>query len=66
MTPRLRDMMVENLTGVPQRGSRSFKNFNDAVDVIVESARILIKNKIVPEGTTQTVRMAFKEVGLPT
>lgn len=40
-------------------------NFNDAVDVIVESARILTKNKVVPEGTTQTVRKAFAEVGLP-
>ncbi len=39
--------------------------FNDAVDVIVESARIMTRNGIVPEGTTQTVRMGFKEVGLP-
>jgi len=41
-------------------------DFNDAVDVIVESARILTKTNVVPEGTTQTVRMAFGEVGLPT
>lgn len=41
-------------------------DFNDAVDVIVESARVLTKNNEVPEGTTQTVRYAFSEVGLPT
>ncbi len=41
-------------------------DFNDAVEVIVESARVLIKAGVVPEGTTQTVRLAFKEVGLPT
>ena len=40
-------------------------DFNDAVDVIVESARTLIRDGVVPEGTTQTVRLAFKEVGLP-
>ena len=39
--------------------------FNDAVDVIAESARILTKNKKVPLGSTQNVRAAFKEVGLP-
>ena len=38
---------------------------NDAVDVIVESARIMTKTGVVPEGTTQTVRLGFKEVGLP-
>jgi len=41
-------------------------NFIDAADVIVESTRTLIKNDVVPEGTTQTVRMAFKQVGLST
>jgi Zn-dependent metalloprotease len=40
--------------------------FNDAVDVIAESARILTKNGKVPPGSTQTVRAAFKAVGLPT
>jgi len=40
-------------------------NFNDAVDVFVESARTMTKDGVVPLGTTQTVRMAFKEVGLP-
>lgn len=40
--------------------------FNDAVDVISESARILTKNKKVPLGSTQVVRSAFKAVGLPT
>ena len=39
--------------------------FNDAVEVITESARILTKAGEVPQGTTQTVRLAFKEVGLP-
>ena len=42
----------------------STADFNDAVEVIAESARILTKNGEVPEGTTQTVRLAFKEVGL--
>lgn len=39
-------------------------NFNDAVDRIANSARILVKNGDVPLGTTQVVRGAFKEVGL--
>ena len=39
--------------------------FNNAVAVIVESARILTKDGQVPFGSTQTVRSAFKEVGLP-
>lgn len=40
--------------------------FNDAVAVITDSARILVKDKKVPLGSPQTVRAAFKEVGLPT
>lgn len=40
--------------------------FNDGVEVIAESARILTKNEKVPPGSTQTVRSAFKAVGLPT
>jgi Zn-dependent metalloprotease len=40
-------------------------DFNDAVEVLVESTRILTKNEVVPLGSTQTVRAAFKEVGLP-
>lgn len=40
--------------------------FNDAVEVISESARILTRDKKVPLGSTQTVRAAFKRVGLPT
>jgi Zn-dependent metalloprotease len=44
----------------------STAQFNDAVHVLVESTRIMVKNKAAPEGSTQTVRMAFKEVGLPT
>ncbi len=39
--------------------------FNDAVDVIVESARILTRQKQVPVGSTQQVRAAFRDVGLP-
>lgn len=43
----------------------STANFNDAVDVISNSARILTKEEKVPLGSTQTVRSAFKQVGLP-
>jgi Zn-dependent metalloprotease len=39
--------------------------FNDAVSVIAEAARLLTRDQKVPVGTTQTVRAAFKEVGLP-
>jgi Zn-dependent metalloprotease len=39
--------------------------FNDAVDVIVDSARILTRQKQVPIGSTQQIRAAFREVGLP-
>ena len=38
--------------------------FKDAVSVIVNSARLLVKNGKVPNGTTQVVRAAFKAVGL--
>jgi Zn-dependent metalloprotease len=38
--------------------------FKDAVEVIVDSARLLTKNNTVPLGSTQVVRSAFKEVGL--
>lgn len=38
--------------------------FSDAVTVIVEAARILTKDKAIPLGSVQTVRAAFKEVGL--
>ncbi|BAY08941.1 M4 family metallopeptidase [Calothrix sp. NIES-2098] len=40
-------------------------NFNDAVTVIVDSTRLLIKSGQVPVGSTQIVRSAFKAVGLP-
>jgi Zn-dependent metalloprotease len=43
----------------------STAKFNDAVEVIVESARMLTKQKQVPVGSTQRVRAAFREVGLP-
>jgi Zn-dependent metalloprotease len=39
-------------------------NFADAVQVLVNSAQILTKDKVVPLGSTQTVRAAFKSVGL--
>jgi Zn-dependent metalloprotease len=39
--------------------------FNDAVEVIVNSSRVLTKNNVVPLGSTQTVRAAFRDVGLP-
>ena len=40
-------------------------NFNDAVGIIVEAARLLTKDGKMPLGTTQKVRSAFKAVGLP-
>jgi Zn-dependent metalloprotease len=40
--------------------------FNDAVKVITRSAQILIIDEKVPKGSTQSVRSAFKAVGLPT
>lgn len=40
-------------------------NFNDAVEVFAHSARQLTKTNAVPLGSTQTVRFAFREVGLP-
>lgn len=42
----------------------STADFDDAVEVIVNSAQTLTNDKVVQEGTTQTVRLAFKEVGL--
>ena len=42
----------------------STANFADAVQVIVEAARILTKAGQVPLGSTQTVRSAFRAVGL--
>ena len=41
-------------------------NFNDAFTVIVDSARLLVKNGQIPKGSPQKIRAAFKEVGLPT
>lgn len=40
-------------------------NFNDAVAQIVKATQLLIKNKKIKSGSTQKVRAAFKEVGLP-
>ncbi len=40
-------------------------NFGDAVEIISHAARLLVKDRAVPEGSPQTVRLAFKEVGLP-
>jgi Zn-dependent metalloprotease len=39
--------------------------FNDAVAVMAESARLLVKAGQVPAGSPQKVRAAFKAVGLP-
>ncbi len=39
--------------------------FNDAVKVIVDAARLLTKDGKIPKGSTQKVRAAFQEVGLP-
>lgn len=39
--------------------------FNDAVAIIVDTARHLTKDDKIPLGSTQKVRAAFKEVGLP-
>jgi len=40
-------------------------NFNDAVKIIVETTRALVKDGTVPQGATQKVRTAFRDVGLP-
>jgi len=40
-------------------------DFNDAVDVLANAARTLTLHGKVSEGSTQTVRLAFKDVGLP-
>jgi Zn-dependent metalloprotease len=39
-------------------------NFADAVDVLVQSSRILTKGGVTPKGTPQAVRQAFHAVGL--
>ena len=39
--------------------------FSDAVEVLVESARLLVKSGQAPAGSPQVVRAAFKAVGLP-
>jgi Zn-dependent metalloprotease len=41
-------------------------DFNDAAEVIANSARVLTNNGEAPLGSTQVVRSAFKAVGLPT
>ena len=41
-------------------------DFNDAVVVIANSARILVHANEIQEGAPQIVRWAFREVGLPT
>jgi Zn-dependent metalloprotease len=43
----------------------STAKFNDAVEVIVDAARALTKENEAPVGSTQRVRAAFREVGLP-
>ncbi|XGB43364.1 MAG: M4 family metallopeptidase [Nodosilinea sp. LVE1205-7] len=41
-------------------------DFNTAVATLVQAARRLVKTGQVPRGSAQTVRAAFKAVGLPT
>lgn len=43
----------------------STATFNDAASVIANSARILVKEGSVTAGSPQTVRWAFREVGIP-
>ena len=43
----------------------STANFNDAFEQIVKASRILVKNEDVRKDSTQRVRTAFREVGLP-
>ncbi|RQW78860.1 MAG: peptidase M4 family protein [Methanothrix sp.] len=62
------DIGTENAAKIWYHGLQNlFPNatFNDAYNVITTSARILTKFKKVPDGSTQVVRKAFKEVGLP-
>lgn len=47
------------------RKLRRSADFNDAVEVIADSAQKLTKNKEVGVGAARTVRAAFKEVGPP-
>lgn len=39
--------------------------FNDAVAQIVKATQLLVKDKKIKSGSTQKVREAFREVGLP-
>lgn len=62
------DIGTENAVSIWYHALRSLwptANFNDALNVISHSARLLTKAGKVPEGSTQAVRLAFKEVGLP-
>lgn len=43
----------------------STANFNDAFEQIVKASRILVKNKDVRKDSTQRVRTAFRQVGIP-
>ncbi|HVL97951.1 MAG TPA: M4 family metallopeptidase [Egibacteraceae bacterium] len=40
-------------------------DFNDAVEVIVDTTRELTRDEQAPKGAAQVVRAAFREVGLP-
>lgn len=40
-------------------------NFNDAVKIIVETTRSMVKDDLIHQGATQKVRTAFRDVGLP-
>ena len=39
-------------------------DFSDFAEVLIDTARVLTGERQIPQGTTQTVRLALKEVGL--
>jgi Zn-dependent metalloprotease len=39
-------------------------DFSDFVEVLIDTSRVLTGERLIPQGTTQTVRLALKEVGL--
>ena len=62
------DMGTDNAVQIWYQGLRMLwpdASFNNAVDVISHASRLLVKAKKIPKSATQTVRLAFKEVGLP-
>lgn len=39
-------------------------DFSDFAEVLIDTSRVLTGDRVIPQGTTQTVRLALKEVGL--